>query len=239
MQGEIAGKELRKKLRDKYLQSPADSMSDRELLELFLFYASPRGNVPQIADDLIDHFGGNFSRVFTAEPPELCKIDGITDNSSVLLHLVGDVRTYICLQKNKSITKLSDIKTAKAYAYNEISKLNYERIILITLDSDNSIINCNTVADGTVNLASVEEMKLVRCAIEDKAQAIIIAHNHPHGASNPSRQDVQFTNHFCKLAKSIGIKTLDHLVVGKDDVCSMREIDELAYMFSGEGECYG
>ena len=221
-----SGKE-KERLRGFYLENGIESMSDIEILELFLFYAAPECDTAETAERLLSHFGNDVSKVFAADLEELCTVQGISRNAAALIHLVSDVHSSVRKNENSKIRFLDSTQAQKRYVFNELSNLAYERLIVITLGADDSVISCNTVADGTVNIANIELVKIVKCVLYDNAEALVVAHNHPSGESVPSNADIRFTASLSRLMSDIGAELKNHLIVGSDDVLSMA--DDTAY----------
>ena len=80
-----------------------------------------------------------------------------------------------------------------------------------------------TIALGVMEKVSVTSRSLFGRAMSLDARCMLLAHNHPSGCPEPSRGDIQATREINKIADTLGIKLLDHLIVAKGDVVSMRE----------------
>lgn len=215
-------------LREKYLSG---DISDGELFEFFLTYARFDGDVKEVAERLKKNFSDNYYLIFNADVEELCKVEGVTKSSAVLIKLVGDVKAKIAADRNKGIKEINDVETAKTYVKNMLENHKNERIIAVALDSKNRILKCAQFGEGTVNNADLEPLNLFKCAIECESEVLLLAHNHPKGSSNPSNADVNFTKNLIKISKGLGIEIKDHLIVGENDVFSMRENKELSKIF--------
>lgn len=87
-----------------------------------------------------------------------------------------------------------------------------ELFLVVTLDSAHNPIKCHMVSLGTVNKTIVHPRDVFREAIVDNANAVIVAHNHPSGNAEPSREDIETTEMLEKAGKLIGIQVLDHII---------------------------
>ena len=106
---------------------------------------------------------------------------------------------------------LSEIKTAAQ-----------ECFIVIALNAKNRVIEKHLVSLGTVNSALVHPRECFRALIQSGASATILAHNHPSGDPTPSSEDIKITRQLISAGEIIGIKVLDHVIVG-DTALSLRE----------------
>jgi DNA repair protein RadC len=92
--------------------------------------------------------------------------------------------------------------------------LKKEIMTIIFLDSSHAIIDSEVVAEGTLNVNTVYPREIVKKALEYHAAALILAHNHPSGALQPSRQDIILTRKLFLICNYMQIQLLDHLVIG-------------------------
>ncbi len=210
----------RQRMRDAYLRGGADSMADHNMLELFLSLVIPQKDVKPLAYDLINTFG-SLERVVSASPQRLMEVNGVGENTAILLNLVRDINTRIDLNRNKYIIKLGSVQQTIAYAENILKNSVNEKILLITLDNDLRVIKSNIVSEGVVNCANVEPKKIVECVIRDNASSVVLAHNHPGGKPSPSPADLSFTITIQDILKKINVKMLDHIIVGEGSSFAM------------------
>ena len=210
-------------LREKYLNYGINSMSELEVLKLFLFYAVKSDDIDETAEKLYEYFDRDLEKIFNADIEEIGKIDGLGDRAAVLFHLLNDVQRLVAKSENESVKLIDSPDTAKEYLKNVLASNVYEKIVLITLTDKNEIINCSEISNGTVNYAGMLTTNVFKRIINDGATSVIIAHNHPKGAATPSREDIGFTERLSSTLKSAGIKLRDHIIVGANQAYSMRE----------------
>ena len=220
----------RERVRKAYLKNSFDSMSDSNVLELLLFYAIPRKDVKEIAYALINRFG-SLEAVFDADIKELIKVDGVGENTAILINLFHNVGIRINKNKNAKIKTLNDSIKSMEFAENELSGLTKEEILVITLDNKLNIISANNVSQGNAGTASVEPYKILESIVKDSASNIILAHNHPGGESKPSLADLNFTIEVINLCRMIHVHVNDHIIVGENGAFSMANDIEYASYF--------
>lgn len=212
----------RQRVRQAYLENNLSGMADANVLELILFYAVPRKDTKQLAYDILNHFNGRLDLVFEADIAELQSIKGVGESAAILISLFHTVSHRLSEQQNEAVTCLENYNDTKAYCRNLLSGLPEERLILITLDNHSKIINVHTIANGSVNMVSVEARRVVEYVLRDKGTAAIIAHNHPHGSFRPSNNDMAFTKQLNRLLAQLGIRLADHIIVGTDGTLAMK-----------------
>ena len=103
-----------------------------------------------------------------------------------------------------------------------MSGLVQEQLRVLLLDSKNRMLANLLVYQGTVNACLVREAELLRDAVRCNAPSVILAHNHPSGATEPSPEDLQLTRSFIAAGKLLDIAVLDHLIIGANTYLSLR-----------------
>ena len=90
-----------------------------------------------------------------------------------------------------------------------------EAFICITLDGAHQVITVRIISIGTINRTLVHPREIFAGAINDRAAAIILCHNHPSGNTEPSTEDIEITDRIKSAGKIMGIEILDHIILGK------------------------
>lgn len=127
----------------------------------------------------------------------------------------------VCERKYKSITihSPSDSYSALKKFHNK----RQEHFLVMTLNGAHGIIAIRIVSIGLVNRAIVHPRELFRPAIVDNAVAVILAHNHPSGRTDPSAEDRDITNRLIQAGELLGIEVLDHVIISKNGYYSFTE----------------
>ena len=98
-----------------------------------------------------------------------------------------------------------------------------EVFILITLNTKNIVTGYFEVHRGTINTSLVHPREIFKRALLNNASNIMVAHNHPSGDPNPSKEDIQITERLKEAGNLLGINLLDHIIVGEDKYISLKE----------------
>ncbi|MFK5912929.1 MAG: JAB domain-containing protein [Woeseiaceae bacterium] len=115
---------------------------------------------------------------------------------------------------------------SKHYAKLALSEYQYEVFAVLFLDNRHHLISFDKMFYGTIDSASVYPCEIARRCLEHNAAAVILAHNHPSGDSHPSESDIKITSTIKKVLSLFDIRTLDHLIVGKN-IYSMAETGDM------------
>lgn len=207
-------------MKKRFAEVGLSGFNDHNALEMLLFYAVGRKDTNELAHKLLMHFG-SLPAVLEADYESLCAFEGVGENTAVLLKLVPEIsRRYM---EDKSFPKKSLTSTDEAAKY-LTAKFMYETNELsyaLMLDNSGGIIACKRISNGIVNATDVAIRMLVETAMRYKAVSVIIAHNHPHGAPLPSREDEYCTKTVKKALELVEITLLDHIIVGENSYCSL------------------
>ena len=98
----------------------------------------------------------------------------------------------------------------------DLSGLAQEAFHVLCLNTRNKLVNRHMVSLGTVNSTSVSVSLCMRCAVIDNAVSLVAVHNHPSGLNTPSAEDIDITRKLVEAGKILGIRVLDHIIVGRD-----------------------
>lgn len=104
-----------------------------------------------------------------------------------------------------------------------------EHFIVVFLNNKNVVIDHKVVSIGTISETIVHPREIFRDAIQQSCSSIIIAHNHPSGVLTPSKEDESMTKRVVEAGKLLGIRVLDHVIIGKSSFLSMREQDSISF----------
>lgn len=114
-------------------------------------------------------------------------------------------------------------KETSDYLMPKMRFLKKERFVVLFLNTKNKIIGEETISEGTLTGCLVHPREVYQSAILKNAAAIIVAHNHPSGEPQPSREDKELTDMLFKAGKTIGIPLYDHVVIGDGIYYSFQE----------------
>ncbi len=212
----------RQRLRDKFLKSGLDGFHDYEIIELLLTIGTPRKDCKQSAKDALKRFG-SLKGVLAATPADLKSIKGIGDNNVFGLKITQAVaRRYLAARVlDHDFVRSAD--EVMDYLKHNLRDKNREIFLVIYLNGRNQVLKMEEVFSGTLTTSAVYPREVVKRALENDAAALVFAHNHPSGNSNPSQEDITITKKLIAAAQVIDVKVHDHLIIAGNDVYSFAE----------------
>ncbi|MCX5871086.1 MAG: DNA repair protein RadC [Deltaproteobacteria bacterium] len=111
---------------------------------------------------------------------------------------------------------------AKEAIRHKLNNYQYEMFACLFLNSKHRVLAFQEMFRGSINCATIHPREVVKEALRLNASAVILAHNHPSGETEPSTQDIELTNKLKEILRVVDVRLLDHLVVG-DTVLSMAD----------------
>lgn len=121
------------------------------------------------------------------------------------------------------IRKIDSPKDGAELGKRFLQDLDREQLIVCCLDTKNQPTAINIVSVGSLNTSIVHPREVFKPAILSNSASIILFHNHPSGDPAPSREDISITERIKESGNILGIKLIDHIIIGNDSYCSLKE----------------
>jgi len=208
--------------REKLIEKGARSLSDAELLAIFLRTGIQGTTAVDLARQLLSHFG-SLGAMLNASQEQFCAAKGLGQAKYVQLQAVLELSCRHLKEQADSGKVASSSNAVKNYLQANLSGQDRELFHVLFLDAQNKIIASETLFYGTLTTASVYPREIIKRVLELNAASLILAHNHPSGIAEPSDADVQVTQQIASAAALVDVRVLDHMVVGKGEVTSLAE----------------
>jgi DNA repair protein RadC len=217
----------RTRMRARLLAAGPDALADHEMLEMLLFLALPRRDTKSIARELLTRFG-TFGRVITAFPGELRAVEGLGDAGTAALKLAHAAASRLMKGELDDRPVLRSWEALTNYLRVEFGHDRTEQFRVLFLDARARLIADEIMGRGTINHAPVYPREIIRRVVELHATTVILAHNHPSGSTEPSRDDIAMTREVRRALQPLGVILHDHLIVTGDICVSMQQQGLLA-----------
>lgn len=212
----------RQRTKKEFLARGLTGLPDHKVLELVLFYSIPQGDVNGLAHRLVDQFG-SVSGVFHATYEQLVAVDGIGDNTAVLLQLIPAVSAYYLAQSASAdgqiVSTWQFFDLLRPHFFGQRGELAY----LVCMDGKNKVLGIKKLGEGVANAVQITARKVMEAALACNATRVALAHNHVSGVAFWSDADVHTTLRLRTLLRETGIELVDHLIIAGDDMVSMAE----------------
>jgi DNA repair protein RadC len=209
--------------REKLIARGAAALADAELLALLLRTGVAGVNVLQLAQQLLERFGG-LSGLLRTGPDDLKVVKGMGGSAkrSELIAVLELARRAMG-QRLKERTVFESPEAVKHYLHLHIGSLPHEVFSVLFLDVQHRLIVLEELFRGTLTQTSVYPREVVTRALHHQAAAVVLAHNHPSGSVEPSRADESLTQTLCAALGLVDVRVLDHVIVGPGQSFSMAE----------------
>ena len=218
MTGQPLARELR--VREKLLTSGAQSLSDTELLAVFISSGSANKSCVQLAHDLMNHLG-DMRCILNSDLQTFQQVPGLGIVRYVQLQAVREIcrrSDFISLRKDTQLTNSHD---THAFLKRQLRDKKNETFVALFLDSQHRILSYEELFTGTINTATIHSRPIIDRVMKLNAAAVIIAHNHPSGLADASPHDIAVTDRLREALELIDASLLDHLVIGDNEVYSI------------------
>ncbi|PKM01698.1 MAG: hypothetical protein CVV17_06725 [Gammaproteobacteria bacterium HGW-Gammaproteobacteria-7] len=208
--------------RERLLKHGAGSLSDAELLAIFLGSGSRGMDAVGFGRQLIAHHG-SLRALLERSPAELIDQPGLGPASACRLKAALELATRHLAQTLERGEPLTDASRAGDYFKHRLRGLSYEVFACLFLDTRHRPIAFEELFRGTLDGAEVHPREVVKRCLSLNAAAVIFGHNHPSGVAEPSSADRAVTERLRQALALVGVRMLDHFIVGDGPACSMAE----------------
>jgi DNA repair protein RadC len=208
--------------RERLLAKGAESLSDAELIAIFLRTGVKGRNALDIARELLAHFG-SVSALFAADVRALSAMAGLGDAKCAQLVAVMEVARRALRETMSRGNALSSPRTVRDFLRLKLQDRPHEVFVAVFLDAQNRVLGVEELFRGTLTQTSVYPREVVKRALHFNAAALIFAHNHPSGIAEPSRSDEALTQALKQALALVDVKVLDHFVIGGGAAMSFAE----------------
>ena len=208
-------------------------LSDSELLAVILRSGVPGNNSLALANQILsltkDTSYPGLLGLMHMSLPDLMKVNGIGKVKAIQLKCIGELSKRMASAVARPGLSFNDPITIAKYYMEHLRHEEQEVLIVMLLDGKNHLIGEQTLSRGTVNATLITPREVFLEAMKFHAVSVILVHNHPSGDPTPSDDDVKITERVYRSGELLGVRLLDHVVIGDHKYVSFRELGLLAY----------
>lgn len=211
--------------REKMQKSGAAGLSDAELLALVIRSGDPstKQSAIDLGRELISQFSGNLRELGSADLSEICAIKGMGLAKATSVKAAFALASRFQARKLERFDRFTSPQQVFDYFHHEFRDSRKEYFLILLLDGKNRIIRRVQVSEGSLNQSIVHPREVYLPAVKESAAAVILVHNHPTGDPAPSSEDIAITRRLKEAGEIMGIKVLDHIIIGDGEYLSFVE----------------
>jgi DNA repair protein RadC len=227
--------------RERLLSRGPESLTDAELVAILIRVGFKGTSAVELSRQLLKRFG---SLRAMAEAPVLALLDvkGLKGAKAAQLLAAMEVARRVAVSPKVRRPQLTSTATAAEYLAERLRNLSDEHFRILYLNRRNVLLEDALIAHGTVDSVRPPLRNIIANALRVNASGIIAAHNHPSGAAEPTESDRLLTEDLIAAARPLGLRLLDHVIVGEDATYSFADsglLDELELASLAPGETKG
>lgn len=200
--------------RERLLQLGAAALTDAELLAIFLRTGIPGASALDLARQLLSHFGG-LRGLLAADRASFSAVKGMGDAKYAQLQAALEMARRHLAEQLPQRDALKNPEDARRWLQLRLRDEPVEIFGMLLLDNQHRVISFDALSHGTIDGASVYPREVVKRVLAKNAAAVILAHNHPSGVSEPSPADRSLTERLRQALALVDVRVLDHIVVGE------------------------
>jgi DNA repair protein RadC len=207
--------------RERLLSEGAEVLSSAELLGILLSIGSKEKTAVELASEVISENGDLFG-LYNISVHDLLKTHGVGKAKACIILAAVEFGKRLGRVRNPGRPVVSSPADVDGLLRGRIANLDRENFVAVLLNTKNEVIEFPTISVGTLSASLVHPREVFKPAIRASAASVVLAHNHPSGRVEPSREDREVTRRLSEAAEIIGIEVLDHVILG-DGYFSMKE----------------
>lgn len=207
--------------REKLMNYGAESLTDAELLAILLRTGSSKMNVIQMAQALLNHFDG-LRHLARKNWQAMKVIPGMGKVKALTLEAVFELSRRIQTASLGDQIQITSPQEAVAYFGPKLRDLTKEVFMVAFLNNAKMVLGYKKISSGGSTATIVDPAEVMRQAVMNEANSILLIHNHPSGQSRESKADIQLTKRIADSGKLLGIPVDDHIIIAGDSFTSFR-----------------
>lgn len=208
--------------RERLIKYGASNLSNEDLISILIRTGSKDKNVKELSSEILSKIK-EISSLNDLSLRELTNIKGVgtTKALTILAAIELGKRVYNANIEEKIV--LNNTEVVNKYFAPLIAKEKQENLLVILLDNKNRLISYKIMFKGTSTYSLVSPKEIFNYAVKERADKLIIMHNHPSGIVEPSNADIELTNQINMSGKIIGISLVDHIITSGSTYYSFYE----------------
>lgn len=209
--------------REKLYSYGPESLSNAELLAIIIRTGHKQDTALDVAQRILSMDNRGLTYLSEVSIEQLMEVKGIGKCKAAQILAAIEIGKRLSRWGAHEKTRVNSPVVLANLVMDEMRYLNKEHFRIAILDTKNQILSIENISIGTLNASIVHPRDVFYAAIRRNANSIILIHNHPSGDPEPSKEDISITNRLIQVGDLLGIKVLDHIIIGDNRYISFKE----------------
>jgi DNA repair protein RadC len=210
--------------RERLFKYGSGALKTSELLAIIIRVGNAKETAIQVAEKLLQKYNGDLKRMANENENQLSNgIKGVGKSKAAQIMAAFEIGKRLSAFTGNERPKIRCPNDAAQILIPQLRYLNAETLYVLSLDTKNYVTKQRRIFEGSLDMSIIHPREIFRFALEESASKIIIAHNHPSGDPNPSKDDINITHQLVEAGKILDIPVIDHIIIGDDKYISLRE----------------
>ena len=216
---------LKERPYERCLERGPEALSDAELLSVIIRTGAHGENSLDLARKVLglSREGEGLAAILHLSVPELCSLKVIGKVKAVQILCVGELSKRISQSRREKQLILNSPSSIAAYYMERMRHQEQEEMIAVFFNTKNRLLKDKLLTRGTVNASLVSPREIFIEALRYHAVYIVLLHNHPSGSPEPSKEDMLVTQRIERSGEMLGIRLIDHIIIGDNRYISFKE----------------
>lgn len=201
--------------RERLLKHGAAALSDAHLLAIILRTGSGRKSAIDLAIEMLDSFK-NLKKIDNASIKDFSALKGMGKAKVAQIKAALELGKRMLRETEEKGPVFSSSKDVFAFYHPMLANFKKEVLFCSLLDAKNRAFKSHRISEGTLTSSMIHPREAFRDAIAESAASVIFVHNHPSGDPTPSKDDIMITERLVKTGEIVGIKVIDHVIIGEN-----------------------
>lgn len=211
---------------ERFMSCGAESLTNAELLAIILRTGMKEKSALQLSREILGFYNSgatDLSALHQLSLEDLMSIPGIGEVKAVKILSLAEISRRLVRERAAERLIFSAPSAVADYYMEDLRHLETETAVLVMLDNRMGLLREETLSLGTVNCTLLSPREIFLRALRWGAVNIMLLHNHPSGDPSPSEMDMEITRRICRAGHLLGIRLIDHLIIGDLRYTSLRE----------------
>lgn len=209
--------------REKLIKFGPQALTNSELMAIVLRVGSTKDTAITLSQKILSYGDRGLKNIAHPDAELLLGFHGISHAKAAQLMAAVELGKRVSRLDFDDRFKVTSPQDIANYLMEDMRYLKKEHFKIIILDTKNKILDVCTISIGSLNSSIVHPREVFHEAVKKSAASILLVHNHPSGETQPSREDINITKRLMEAGELMGIKVLDHIIIGDGVYLSFKE----------------